>query len=208
MDDKPNNEIREYLNRKPQGEPLTIEEIHELKKIEAERVNSILARGVRPEEKSTVWEQLWSEGSWLPPHRRRPLVYVTGLTALNIPNEVGEAPGWHSHQLANRQRWTWSDIQIESTARLLGREGVYDATDILRRYAPETPEGTLAANWSRAVFDLLHHFSKIGEPVPNVQYKDIDHAINSEQVKKWIASVDLSDELKRSMYRWFREEEF
>ncbi|WP_029654879.1 hypothetical protein [Marinobacter daepoensis] len=207
MDDKPNYEIREKLNRKPPGEPLTIEEIRELKKIEAERVNSILARGVRSEDKSTVWEQLWSEGRWLPPNRRRPLVYVTGLTALNIPNEDGDAPGWHSHQLANRERWTWSGSKIESTVHLLKREGIYDATEILRRYAPETPEGTLAANWDRAVFDLLHHFSKIGEPVPNVQYKDLEHAINADQVKKWIASVDLPEAKKRTMHLWFKDED-
>ncbi|MFN2350181.1 MAG: hypothetical protein ABR558_11515, partial [Thioalkalivibrio sp.] len=85
--------------------------------------------------------------------------YVTGLTALNIPLEDGTSADWHSSGLVNRQNWTWAGVRLASSDHLLNDAGVYDATEILRRYAPDTPHGTLAATYERAIFDLLYHYS-------------------------------------------------
>ena len=112
MDDDENHELRQKLAHKPPGEPLSLAEIRELKKMETERVNRCIERGQRPEDQSQVWQQLFAEGRCLPVGRfmdrstlRASLLpasesavdtirrerdeltttYVTGLTALNIP---------------------------------------------------------------------------------------------------------------------------
>ena len=71
---------------------------------------------------------------------------------------------------------------MRSTECLIGHEDLYDATAVLRRYAPKTPGGTLAATYERAVFDLLYHHISQGKPVPGYQAKDIDDAVDFEKV--------------------------
>ena len=45
----------------------------------------------------------------------------------------------------------------------------------------------------------------IGEPVPNVQAKDIDDSVDFDLVKSWIRSADiLSEETKATMINWFK----
>lgn len=130
--------------------------------------------------------------------------YITGLTALNIPIPGRIFADWHTSGLFNRENWLWSGQHLLDTTHLLGDAGVYDATKSLRQYAPEAPQGTLAASYERAVFDLLYHFSKVGKPVPNVQYRDIDDAINAEQIRRWIKAVDLPESQKTVMLVWFQ----
>jgi len=204
MDDEPNQELRQKLAQKPPGEPLSISEIRELKKIENERVNRCIERGLTKEDETQVWTQLFAAGKCLPANRRLPArSYVTGITALNIPWPDRLQADWHSLGLFNGHAWCWSGEMLKSTEHLLGNQGLRDATEILRRYVPDTPEGTFAAGHERAVFDLLHHFTKIGKPVPNIQYKDIDHALDADQIKRWIQAVDLPEEQKKTMLAWF-----
>lgn len=135
------------------------------------------------------------------------MCYLTGQTALNIPREDGCSADWHSTALVNRKNWILAGVQLDSTDHLLGDEGVYDATLILRRYAPDTPDGVFAASYERAVFDLLVHFSMRDKPVPNIQWKDIDNSVNSNLVKAWIETVDLPRDQKSMMLDWFRYSE-
>lgn len=130
--------------------------------------------------------------------------YITGLTALNIA-KPGHAPAdWHTHGLVNEKSWCWSD-ELASTEDLLGEKGLYDATDVLRRYVPETPAGTLAASYERAVFDLLYHFLFVKKkPVPNVQAKDIDDAVDLALVADWIESAALPQDQTDTMLRWLQ----
>ncbi len=101
--DQGRNMIKRRLKRKLPGEKLTLDEIRELKKIEAESVNDRIKRGIRYEDESQVWWQLWSEGRFLPKNRKLPSIrYLTGLTALNLTMEGRNAPGWHSTYLSNR----------------------------------------------------------------------------------------------------------
>ncbi|MCE0760975.1 hypothetical protein LWH94_17485 [Marinobacter sp. G11] len=53
--------IRKELDRKPPGEPLTLEEIRELKLIEAERANRAIREGTVDQHRSKLWEQFWAE---------------------------------------------------------------------------------------------------------------------------------------------------
>jgi len=178
-----------------------------------------------------VWQQLFAEGRCLPVGRfmdrstlRASLLpasesavdtirrerdeltttYVTGLTALNIPWPDCHMADWHSQVLTDPKYWLWSGRHLTATNHLLGNEDVYDATEILRRYALDTPDNTFAAGYDRAVFDLIHHFTQKGKPVPNIQYKDIDDAIDAERIKRWIEVVDLPAAQKAAMLDWFR----
>jgi hypothetical protein len=54
MDDDENHELRQKLAHKPPGEPLSLAEIRELKKMETERVNRCIERGQRPEARGSV----------------------------------------------------------------------------------------------------------------------------------------------------------
>jgi len=205
-DDRHSKAIRKNLEQKPPGEKLSLEEIRELKKIEAERVNERIRRGVRPEDQSQVWQRLFAEGRLLPANRRKPAKqYITGLTALNLNMEGRTAPGWHSTYLYLWENWTWSGDSIMDTTHLLGHRGVYDATSELRRHAPDTPEATHAASYERAVFDLLHHYAVLAQPVPNVQAHDIDHEVDFDLIQQWInESEELSGEIKTAMLAWLR----
>lgn len=128
--------------------------------------------------------------------------YITGTTALNIMVPGRSVPGWHSYGLVNIAAWQWAGINVRSTDHLLGNLDLYDATAVLRRYAPETPGGTLAANYERAVFDLLFDSVSPGRPVPNYQAKDIDDAVDFKKVTRWIESVDLPFEHQAVMLGW------
>ncbi|WP_375172117.1 hypothetical protein [Marinobacter sp.] len=205
-DDRHSKAIRKRLEQKPPGERLTLEEIRELKKIEAERVNDRIRRGIRPEDQSQVWQQLFAKGRLLPANRRQSAKrYLTGLTALDLNMENRTAPGWHSTYLYLWENWSWSGDSIMDTTHLLGLRGVYDATSELRRHVPETADATHAASYERAVFDLLHHFAVLGKPVPNIQARDIDHEVDFALIRQWINENEtLSEEIKSAMLAWLK----
>lgn len=164
---------------------------------ESERISRRIACGDDFPEAGRVRKELAKRGSGR--------LYITGITALNIPKPDGRSADWHSQALVKRDSWTWSGDLLMDTTHLIGMAGVFDATNVLRQYSPDTPDGTLAAGYERAVFDLLHHFSMIGEPVPNVQAKDIDDSVDFDLVKSWIRSADiLSEETKATMINWFK----
>lgn len=136
------------------------------------------------------------------PDEHKQMTYITGITALNIPLPSGVSADWHTSGLANTQAWSWSGRALMDTCHLLGDAGIYDATHALRPYAPDTPKGTLAASYERAVFDLPYQSSLTGKAVPNIQCKDIEDIVNMEKVKCWIQSVDLSDRRQSTMLAW------
>jgi len=108
--------------------------------------------------------------------------------------------------LLNPQAWSWSGKTLMETNHLLSMTGVYDATDTLRRYAPETPEETLAASYERAVFDLLYTAVIKGKRVPNLQPTDIDDAVDFSLVAQCIESADLAPDKRKRMLAWLRDQ--
>lgn len=131
--------------------------------------------------------------------------YITGITALNILWPDRPAADWHTLGLANVFAWSWAGQQLMSTEHLLGDQDLYEATSILRCYAPETPEGMLAASYQRAVFDLLYSSAIKRKPVGNIQAADIDDAVDFGLVIRWIESLDpLPAEVRNKMLAWLR----
>lgn len=177
--------------------PPTPKKLQEAQAAESKQLSRRMAEGDDFPEAGRVWQALKQNQS--------SKQYVTGITALNIPIPGRLAADWHSHGLVNRDDWTWSGDLLSDTTYLLGMVGVYDATMALRQYSPDTPDRTLAADYERAVFDLLHHFSMFGKPIPNIQAKDIDDSVDLGLVKSWICSADiLTEDRKKTMIDWFK----
>lgn len=164
------------------------------------------------------WESLKdhqkADADFLKYRSDRPIVvddaptYVTSFSALNIPVEDRHPPDWHSEVLHDPKRWSWSGKHLSSTAHLLGMIGVYDATEALRSFVPSTPDGTLAATYERAVFDLIYHFTQLDKPIPNVQAKDIDDAVDFDKIITWIRSVDMPQRQQDEMIAWLEESDY
>lgn len=165
------------------GRPQTWKERQAALAAESEKISERIRDRDEFPDAGGVWRAMAKQRSSQP--------YVTGMTALNIPFPGRTAPDWHSHALVNQAAWTWSGELLMDTTHLIGMCGVYDATDALRQFAPETLDGTLAASYERAVFDLLYHFAIKDEPVPNIQAKDIDHEVDFKQVIRWIETCEL-----------------
>lgn len=68
--------------------------------------------------------------------------YLTGITALNLDMPGRCALDWHSYGLVNRRAWCWAGDMLDSTNYLLGDQELYDATQMLRLFAPDVPQGT------------------------------------------------------------------
>lgn len=180
------------------GRPPTIKELKEAHAAESEQISRRIADGDNFPEAGRLWKALAQR------ERSDLTQYVTGITALNIPIPSRVFADWHSYGLANVHAWSRSGTTLIDTSHLLGMTGVYDATEALRRYAPDTTTGTLAATYERAVFDLLYHSAMTGKPVPNIQAKDIDDSVDFDLVKSWIRSADiLTEDRKATMIDWF-----
>lgn len=132
--------------------------------------------------------------------------YLTSITALNIPIPGRESALWHSHGLANSKAWLWAGIQVKSTNHLLGALGLYDATDNLRPFAPDIPEGTVAASYERALFDHLYHCLTVQNGVvTNVQPQDIDDAVDYALVMTLVDEANLSTRLTSQLIAWLQQ---
>lgn len=177
------------------GRPPTWKERKTALVAESEKISKRIASGDDFPEAGRVWRAIAKQRLSQP--------YVTGMAALNLPVHGRTAPDWHNSVLVNQADWSWSGELLTDTAHLIGMSGVYDATNALRQFAPDTPDGTLAASYERALFDLLYHFAVRDEPVPNLQAKDIDHEIDFKQVIHWIETCEMiPDDRKAVMLAW------
>lgn len=133
-----------------------------------------------------------------------PAMYLTGITALCIPDHDGFTPLWYSSALGNTRAWQVAGFNLASSSTLLGAQGLYDATSLTKAHGIEA--NTLwAATYERAVFDLLYHYCHLNErAVPNVQASDIDDLVDLDRVLCWIqdlsAFLDQTSVLR--MHQW------
>lgn len=134
-----------------------------------------------------------------------PKYYLSGTTALSLPQQNGGAPAlWYSSSLANPKSWRIAGKNLSSTNGFLGVAGLWDATEMLRRYGVEVPR-IWAATPERAVFDLLiHHCEVKGKVVPNIQASDVDDVVNLMKVSEWLEQCEafLSVRGKKKIMTW------
>ena len=133
--------------------------------------------------------------------------YITGYTALNISWPDRDQADWHTTSTfkpgANTNAGLIAGLNFSMTEHILGDTDIHDVSEFLRKSGVESPPTTTAAGYERAVFDMLYHFAAKGEPVPNIQAKDIDHEVDFKQVAHWIETCEMiPDDRKAVMLAW------
>lgn len=137
--------------------------------------------------------------------------YITGYTALNINWPDRGQADWHTTSTfkpgANTSAWRIAGLNFSITEHILGDADIHDVSEFLRKRGVESPPTTKAAGYERAVFDMLHDYIVINRTViPNIQWKDIDDAVDREMIVGWIDRavpewISENDAVK--MKEWF-----
>jgi hypothetical protein len=85
--------------------------------------------------------------------------YITGIAALNVPNEDLSFADWHFDEmfLSGRRTPRVTGIDTPSTFDLLGNYGIRECGSVLRRCGVSLPtdEKVYAASHIRAILDLV-----------------------------------------------------
>jgi hypothetical protein len=85
--------------------------------------------------------------------------YLTGKTALNVPNEDNTFADWHFDEvfLSGRGRFRVAGLDFPDTSALLGDYGIRECAQVLRRFGVILDDGVrvYAATHIRALLDLL-----------------------------------------------------
>lgn len=85
--------------------------------------------------------------------------YITGKAALNVPYEDGTFADWHFHEvfLSGRGKIRIAGRDIPDTKNLLGDYGIWECSEVLRRFGAEIPENykVYTANHIRAILDMV-----------------------------------------------------
>lgn len=160
---------------------------------------------------ANVLGMTWLFDLFAPSENRIKVRYLTGITALNIPIEGRAMADWHTTYIANTRAWCIAGANFSSTQWLIGLEGVYKATETLRKAGVSFGMDIYAASYERAVFDLLYEFCVVrGRPIPNIQASDIDDAVNFQRVVEWIdQSADFIENDKlEAMKSWLRDSDY
>ncbi|MFT3742287.1 MAG: hypothetical protein QM752_06435 [Gammaproteobacteria bacterium] len=93
-----------------------------------------------------------------------PKHYITGMTALNIPELEGSYGDWHFQEAFIGRRnlkpkiFLAGEGETWNTNPILADFGIYECSDILRQCGIEIPlnEKVYAANHYRAIIDMLY----------------------------------------------------
>jgi hypothetical protein len=85
--------------------------------------------------------------------------YITGIAALNVPNEDLSFADWHFDEmfLSGRRTPRVAGIDTKSTFDLLGNYGIRECSGVLRRCGVSLPtdDKVYAASHIRAILDLV-----------------------------------------------------
>lgn len=115
------------------------------------------------------------------------MYYISGSTALVIPNKAGMPALCYTASLKEPTSWKYAGRDYVSTRHLIDDDGIWDATAVLSRYGYEGDEVVWVASHERAVFDLLIHYCIIkGTIIPNFQASHIYGIVCFDQVVKWL----------------------
>ncbi len=139
--------------------------------------------------------------------------YITGYTALSISWPDRTQADWHTTSTfnsdANFSAWRIAGLNYSMTEHILGDTDIHDVSEFLRKNGIENPPTNLSAGYERAVFDMLYHNIVVNQRVvPNIQWKDIDDAVDRDVVVEWIdRSVPewVSESDSEKMKVWFND---
>ena len=111
--------------------------------------------------------------------------YITGMTALNIPDKNGNFADWHFVEtfLSGRGKLFISGENMATTHDVFGGYGIRECSQVLRRMGVSLPSRSkvYAANFVRAILDLLH---ETVQKKKNPQYITLDDLLDDEDLKQ------------------------
>lgn len=125
-------------------------------------------------------------------HVTTPNTYLTGLTALNLPDPQAPSGDWHFTSAvlnpAARIHTAGDAGNLVNTNQLLGSHGIYDCAQSLRSLGiPVDPDDHVyAASHVRAVLDLV---------IRNILNKHFPHHLEAD---KWLTSPEQWEELNNT----------
>lgn len=128
--------------------------------------------------------------------------YITGLTALCIPQLSRFKPFWHG--IGTPDTWSVAGQSYADTSCFFGELEIVDVSEYLAQSGIHT-NLSKCASYERAVFDLLyHHIEQKNRPVPNVEPSDIDDVVDFDRIRQWVQQAQKAGKLKRgpSMRAW------
>jgi hypothetical protein len=122
-----------------------------------------------------------------------PMHYLTGMTALNIPDPESKGGDWHFHEAFYGRGELPPKIFMAgegeewNTNAVLSDFGIYECSEALRSSGLKIPKGqrVYAANHLRAIIDLLYDC---------IKSKSYPYHLEIEQ---WVYSQDEKKELMR-----------
>lgn len=114
--------------------------------------------------------------------------YLTGLTALNIVNAERPPAFRQTNEIQNIDSWQVACHNIDSTQALLGMIGVHEVTETIYNEVGDIGFGgpIYAADYERAVFDLVGHFIVNRDQLPSLQARDIKCNVDLSVVQTWL----------------------
>jgi len=128
--------------------------------------------------------------------------YITGLTALCIPQLGRFKPFWHG--IGAPDAWSVAGRNYPDTSCFFGEREIVDVSEFMAQSGIQT-NLSRCASYERAVFDLLyHHIEQKNRTVPNVQPSDIDDVVDFDRVRDWVQQWEKAGKLIRgaSMRAW------
>lgn len=133
-------------------------------------------------------DTLHKQHSLLPDTSRS--LYLTGMTALNIPSPNGTGGDWHFNEAfygrgsIKPKIFLAGEGEALNTNDILHDFGIYECSSILRKAGIPIAkqEKVYAANHYRAVLDMLYRCVRLLKSYPS--HLDIDDWLDDEQQKK------------------------
>ena len=136
--------------------------------------------------------------------------YITGRSALNVPNPDGTFADWHFANvfLSGKGKIRIAGKEIASTSAVLGDYGIRECSDVLRAYGAYIPENepVFSANHIRAILDLALSSAQQGRAPEHVTVHDMldsneDIQELAEKTQQVLGTV--SDSVTHSLiYTW------
>lgn len=121
--------------------------------------------------------------------------YITGLTALCIPQLSRFKPFWHG--IGAPDAWSVASRNYPDTSCFFGEREIVDVSEFMAQSGLQT-NLSRCASYERAVFEsLYHHIEQRNQMVPNEQPSDIDDVVDFDRVRGLIQKWEMVGKLIR-----------
>lgn len=126
--------------------------------------------------------------------------YLTGFTALNIPNNHGDRADWHGTSIFNNinTKFIVAGKHLENTNHIFGLYGTYECSERLKKnYKTVITEKVYAANYIRALLDIVYN-SSFKKRKPETSINEVLDS-QSDKIEFWRMYEKLKEYVKDSV---------